>query len=52
MAIFKSPNPWSYDEMEIYFHLDKETVDYLLSQGLSIEAIKQYARDLAQATIH
>ena len=52
MVIIQSPKPWSYDEMAVYFRLDKETVDYLLSQGLSIEDIKQHARDKYKATQH
>ena len=45
-------NETSYEEFEIYFNLDRATVDYLRSQGLSDLEIEHYARDKYKATQH
>ena len=45
-------NETSYEEFEIYFNLDRATVDYLRSQGLSDLEIEQHARDKYKATQH
>ena len=45
-------NETSYEEFAIYFNLDKATVDYLRSQGLSDPEIEQHARDKYKSTQH
>lgn len=45
-------NETSYEEFAIYFNLDRATVDYLRSQGLSDPEIEQHARDKYKSTQH